>query len=71
VGDPPEFVPAGLADSLEGGGLFGRLGRQVGEGLQQRDGDGQESAALLLAWSSQRSNSSVQSTITSLSMSYS
>jgi hypothetical protein len=47
MGDPPEFVSAGLADSLEGRGLFYRLRRQVGEGLQQRDGDGQEPAALL------------------------
>src|ERR1035441_8349552 len=27
MGNPPELVPAGLADSLEGRGLFGRLSR--------------------------------------------
>lgn len=45
--DSPEFVPARLPDSLEGRGFFGWLLREVGEGLQQRDRDGQQSAGLL------------------------
>jgi hypothetical protein len=45
--DPPQLVPPGLPDSLEGRGLLGRLRGQVGERLQQRDRDGQEPAALL------------------------
>jgi len=49
MGDPPQLAPAGLPDSLEGRGLLGRLRREVGQGLQQRDRDGQEPAALLSA----------------------
>jgi hypothetical protein len=48
MGDPPQLVAAGLPDSLEGGGLLIRSGREVVERLQQRDRDGQELAALLL-----------------------
>src|SRR5215471_5761660 len=48
VGNSPKFVSAGLPDSLEGGGLLGRLGWQIGESLQEGDRGGQESAALLL-----------------------
>jgi hypothetical protein len=47
VGDPPQLMAAGLPDSLEGGGLLIRLGREVVERLQERDRDFQELAALL------------------------
>src|ERR1035437_5980308 len=47
VGDSPELVSAGLPDPLEGGGLLGRLGWEIGEDLQQRDCGGQESAVPL------------------------
>ena len=40
-------MASGLPDSLEGGGLLIRLGREVVESLQQRDRDLQELAALL------------------------
>jgi len=43
----PQLVPARLPDSLEGRGFLGWLRREVGEGLQQRDRDGQQLAALL------------------------
>jgi hypothetical protein len=56
-------MAAGLPGSLEGGGFLIRLGREVVERLQERDRDFQELAALLSALVSQRSNSSVQSTI--------
>ena len=47
MGDPPQLVAAGLPDSLEGGGLLIRLGREVVQRLQQRDRDLQELATLL------------------------
>jgi hypothetical protein len=64
VGNPPQLMAAGLPDPLEGRGFLVRLGREVVQRLQQCDRDGQELAALLSALVSQRSNSSVQSTIT-------
>jgi hypothetical protein len=64
VGDPPQLVAAGLPDALEGRGLLLRPGGEVVQRLQQRDRDGQELAACSSALVSQRSNSSVQSTIT-------
>jgi hypothetical protein len=66
VGDPPQLMAAGLPDSLEGGGFIIRLGREVVERLQERDRDFQELAAPLFGVGEQRSNSSVQSTITFL-----
>lgn len=36
-----------MPDPLEGRGFFGWLLREVGKGLQQRDRDGQQSAAML------------------------
>ncbi len=65
VGDPPQLVAAGLSYLFEGRGLFGGFGGEVRECLQQRDRDSEEPASLFLAWVSQRSNSSIQSTITS------
>ena len=47
MGDPTQLMTAGLPDSLEGGGFFIRLGREVVERLQERDCDFQELAALL------------------------
>lgn len=42
VGDPPELMAAGLPDSLEGRGFFGRLGREIVEFLQERGRDHEE-----------------------------
>jgi len=63
MGDAPQRVSACLPDSSEGRGLLFRLRWKVVEFLQQRDGYG-EQAPCSSAWVSQRSNSSVQSTIT-------
>jgi hypothetical protein len=56
-------VAARLPDAFEGRGLLGWFGREVIEFLQERDRDREKPPALLLGVS-QRSNSSVQSTIT-------
>ena len=47
MGDPPQLMAAGLPDSLEGGRLLIRLGREVVECFQERDRDFEELAALL------------------------
>ena len=47
MGSPPQLMAAGPPDSLEGGGLLVRLGREVVERLQERDRDPQELADLL------------------------
>jgi hypothetical protein len=47
AGDLPQFMAAALPDSLEGGGLVIRLGREVVQCLQEGDRDLQEIAALL------------------------
>jgi hypothetical protein len=66
MGDPPQLMAAGLPDSLEGRGLLIRLGREVVECFRSATATSRSLPPCSSALVSQRSNPSVQSTITVL-----